>query len=327
MGHDHEALFFCAPFEMERNTVPDTETLAAEVVETEAVEVEPSPVEVAEGKWNDHQFGPETPAATETSEAAPEEKAAPEVKAEFDAAFLQRGETCGLSKDDLTALGQDRAEQMFAAFDRRLLATPAGQPAAQPVVEPKPATAAEVAKKPFELTLDPDEVGEPVVNAFKGLQSQFNEQLTALQKERTADREQIQSLNSMMEIQAFDGHIAAMGDQWSDVFGKGATLDLDENSKEFKERGKFLQQAFALRDAYANRFQQHLPRAELFKRAHNALYGDEIKKRQLADLNGKMKARAAQHTERPGKQERPPAAPREQAENTWKSGMRKIRNY
>jgi hypothetical protein len=313
------------PIEKER-LMPDTETIAPEV--TEAVDVEQSPVEAASARWTEAQYGPETAVETpEVSEAAPVEGAAPEAKMEpeIDPAFLARAESYGLGKDDLVGLEPQRAEQMFAAFDRRLLA---GGPQTAPVVEaPKIAPAAEVASKPFELTLDPDEVGEPVINAFKGLQSQFQEKLSGYEQRTAAAEQAVQSLNTMMEIQAFDGFLAGMGEGWSDMFGKGATLDLNENSKEFKERGKLLQQAFALRDVYAQKFGQNLPRAELFKRAHAAVYSDEIRKRQLSELNGKMKERAKQHTERPGKQERPPAAPREQAESTWKSGMRKIRNY
>jgi hypothetical protein len=308
--------------------MPDTETIAPET--TEAVDVEQSPVEAASARWTEAQYGPETAVETpEAPEAAPEEKAAPEAKVEaepeIDPAFLARAESYGLGKEHLSGIDPQRVEDMFAAFDRRLLTQ--SSPQAPPVVEPNPAPAAEVAAQPFELTLDPDEVGEPVINAFKGLQTQFQEKLSAYEERDQQREQQIRSLNTMMEIQAFDGFLAGMGEQWNDVFGKGATLDLNENSKEFKERGKLLQQAFALRDVYASKFGQNLPRAELFKRAHAAVYSDEIRKRQLSELNGKMKERAKQHTERPGKQERPPAAPREQAENTWKVGMRKIRNY
>ena len=164
-------------------------------------------------------------------------------------------------------------------------------------------------------TLDPD-VHDPQVIA------QFDRLIDIIKQERKAGQTETQAmqerLQDMEDLQAdtisaadnakkaegakwFNGQISGLGKDFQEALGEGDTVSLNQQSKQFENRGKIVEQILILESGYEARGLE-ITRDELFEKAARSVLQDEYQQLHETKLSGKLEKRAGQHISRAGGQ-------------------------
>lgn len=276
--------------------VSDTEELPAE----DTVEEAPAPEVKAEPKPEVEEVPKEEPEGeTETEDEGDEQPV------EFTDDILQRARSVGFTDTEAKGFqNQESLESALTAMDRRFVA---GIPTPlKPDDNGRPATPAvpSLIQKldPVDLGLKSEDVDEHVISAFDKLNTHLSEKLGEMAAVVGDLITQRKTEKRQSAIQRFDNKVAALGDEWKDVFGKGASeTDFHPSSKEFQNRDRLFRTAEALPLAYQDRNMPGISEDEIFQRALRAEFGDRIAGTERAKIAKTVKRRSGQVINKPKK--------------------------
>ncbi len=197
--------------------------------------------------------------------------------------LLREATDKGFTESDLKSFGnEETARSVLTAFDRRMAAfgdtsgpvapyTPQPQPQIQPQLEP-----AAQGLQPFEIKLDSEVVDESVLNTLNGMNKHYADQATLMQQSMGGLIQQMQQQAFQMEVRDFDAYIGSLGDEFDELFGKGLTMDLDQNSANFKNRDMAFSNAMRTKAGYLQQGVRVSSSGDMFRRGVYSEFGDKI---------------------------------------------------
>lgn len=249
-----------------------------------------------------------------SQDKAGEETASGEVAADV----LERAKAdFGIDETEAKALAASGAlTKMFSAFDRGIMNV--GRGVGTKEEEPKKEVAQEGKKgtKDEEFPELKEEEDDPKFIKVAQLVKNHQNDLKAVKEEllRYKKREQIESAqNEQVFIDNFDSFITNLGAGWAGVFGKGKSVELKEDSPEYKNRIKLATAADIYLAGARGRGLQTPPEPELFKRALGIEFSEEFTKQGKKEIADKLKGRKGQHIARPTTKEGQPLTAKERA--------------
>ena len=206
--------------------------------------------------------------------------------------------------------------KMFSAFDRGIMNT--GRAIGARKEEPKKEVAPEGKKetKDEEFPELKEEEDDPKFIKVAQFVKNHHNDLKAVKEDllRYKKREQIESAqNEQVFIDNFDSFIAGLGAGWAEVFGKGKSVELKEDSPEYKNRLKLATAADDYNAGAIARGLQPPPEPVLFKRALGSEFLEELTKQGKKEIADKLKGRKGQHIARPTTKEGQPLTAKERA--------------
>jgi hypothetical protein len=237
--------------------------MADEVVESADVstEAESAPVESTEQVTPEISGADETASATENADSGDDKNSASEATESeqslaVDPAVFARAIRAGLSEDDVVELGSEAAVMRTVT----LLESRRGESNDTRPGEVKEAAVADggekaklEAKAP-EWKLDLPDVDENIVRALNSVpeyvKAFVEAQLSRLSPDQTAMKQQVekmsqyvQSLEQQRVTSEVDSWVAAQGQDWEKILGKGSIEDLDQNGEAAKARQALFREA------------------------------------------------------------------------------------
>lgn len=219
----------------------------------------------------------------------------------------------GLTEAQLRAAPRELVEHMMTVSDRR--ATDVWQRASQQFPQQTPPNAAQPVATttsdfkvdPLEITLDGVEEDSPTATAIQAINKHYAAQLEKMHQHYSAKFDGVNrgvvGLQEQAQYGVIDDYITRLGDEWSDVFGRGRTLSMHPQSKERIARTEFLRAAVANNSLYGMLYGQTLSDDEAMDRARLQLHQDKVLAKERA------KAAKAQESVRAGASTRPKTAP------------------
>lgn len=258
------------------------------------------------GIATDNSGGPQVDAVLgETAEADPasETTEVTETPEALDPQYVARAQAFNMTEDDLRAVPRPIVERMIAGADKALIEafrrdqrTPQSPPSAVPGVAttPAPAAVGDFSFDPFELTFNADEeVAEPITKNMKAMQEHSAKQFEKLhqhyEKKFQAVEQFAANTQRQQDYAILDRYIDGLGAEWSGVFGKGATLDMDSRSQEYLKRGELRMAAIETMQINERLTGRALPAGEALPRALNSMFYEKSSaiERERADAKRK----------------------------------------
>lgn len=229
-----------------------------------------------------------------------------------DASALSEGVLGRLRDNGLDAamfVGMDdaRVESMLSAIDRRVMAP---QPQSQPVQQQVP-TELPAEYEPMTLMLS-DDLDASVSGPMGKLLEQVNGQMKQVHQFRQQMNQELQAINLLREFAEFDRHVSSLGEEWSEEYGSGSTMDMDQNSRQYQNRLEIFSGAQSL-VSDAGRRGSHIGRNDAWTRSHRAKHWDKIAAGERKKLDTQVKKRQASFGERPSKSKGETQSPRDAA--------------
>jgi hypothetical protein len=223
----------------------------------------------------------------------------------YSPALLARAKQSGFSQADIEQYGsEDLAEAALNAFDRKMgemalrQQQPTQQPTQQPAQQPAAFQPAQPPQQPLQQptqrqTQQPSQPQvDQTINFLDGISDDVNdpEMVKALgnfQEHYAATHQRVDKLEADLksvvshlvkqvqraEAADFDGFIESLGDEWSDVYGKGRFTELSREGEHHQNRVKLAQAAHAIRQGYQLRGLDAPDLRVLLDREHRALFG------------------------------------------------------
>jgi hypothetical protein len=286
-------------------------------VEPEVVDVSTEPDDVQEPFVEDvtEPTDAEVVDAVEDQDVGgqPIEDSAP---AAFSPQTIGRARDYGLSESDLEGMDSAKVERMFSAIDRRIMRPQEPVSGAQPPA-PQAGPRGPVTGQYVPLKLEHnDDVDESVTKHVQTVVDHVNESMQGLHTFRQQMMEEVQAINTLRELGDFDRFVGGLGDEWTSVYGSGATVDMDPQSAEFRARMDVFQGAKTLRDD-ATRRRQPLALADAHLRSHRGVNWDRIEEHSRASRDDKVKKRRNASAERPTRGKTAAMSPKEEAIAAW----------
>lgn len=217
------------------------------------------------------------PSSSETTEVVSD----PETPEVLDPQYVSRAQMFNMTEEDLRAVPRPIVERMIAGADRALLEAmrrePSTSPSSPATVTPPPAAPGDLSFDKLELTFDSDEeVAEPITKNMKAMQEHSAKQFEKLHQhyqEKFRAVEQFAAQTQRQQDYAIlDRYIDGLGAEWSGVFGKGATLDMDPRSQEYLKRGELRTAAIETMQINERLSGRALPAGEALPRALNSMF-------------------------------------------------------
>ena len=227
----------------------------------------------------------------------------------FNEDLQARAEAAGIGLQDAIEYGGAKAlrnaiKHVTALREQYAKKTPA-DPGADAAKKPDPAAGE------FQIGLSED-YDEGIRKAFSELNDHYQGKIKALDERvsQLVQANQIQAHETIVD--EFEGMISGLDEKFQPLFGKGAVDDLPEKSKELQNRVNLFRDYQALRQGYVDG--KRPKSSELFKKALNAAYGEEIQKMERSQLRQKAKALEGRTLNRPTHQDPAGPTPRRSAE-------------
>lgn len=155
--------------------------------------------------------------------------------------------------------------------------------------------------KPFEHGLKADDYDPELIGAMDQMQDLINDQ----NKTAVEQRKELQELRSGAEKKS-QGEDEARFDVMMEEFpefevllGKGRSIDLPQNSKEFKNRQDVWNEINLANEVLVMRGHPVLPDKPAMKRALAIVFSDHYQELARQEIGGKLKERATNFTQRP----------------------------
>ena len=187
--------------------------------------------------------------------ANPVEPTAPPKPEPLDPDYIARGGRWKLGEEELRAIPRDVFERINASADAEVMENmfrlrqgqPDQSPAPQgPPLQTQPIQHAQpdvLPFKPMELKFEDMDDDSPVVSQTKamneGMTKNLNDLYAHVSSQFSQIAEALQMLREHNDYGILDRHIGELGDEWKDVFGSGATVDLSPGSKEWTTRQNY----------------------------------------------------------------------------------------
>ena len=210
-----------------------------------------------------------------------------------DAAYWEqlanRSVSVGLSEEDLERLGDvDAIESTIRILEAR---------------QDEPDT-----KEPSD-SVSFDDIPEEMREHFEKLNSHYQNRIQALE-------DQLGNYNEYVDLQAekavksdFDGFVSDLGPDFESFLGTGSTDKLDGDSKELERRVSILEEMNVLASGYEASGRAVPEDADLFKKAMNSLYGEEIRELQQSSREERVAQRRGKFVSRPTQKRGKPMSP------------------
>jgi hypothetical protein len=229
----------------------------------------------------------------------------------LDPAYVDRAKEYNMTEADLRAIPREVAERVFAGADRARIEAFRREPPQPPVQrqpyqlpyvsQPGPPQPPPSAFAPFELKFEADEADvadAPLTKKFVASNAYYAEQLNRLHRHYET---QFQGMNEFKADQVrqqkcavVDRFVAAQGPEWSGVYGKGETYDMDARSQEFLKRDELWMAADGMMLANPG-----LGRQEALRRAQYAIHFEKQSAIERARADAERKKALAGATDRP----------------------------
>lgn len=275
------------------SVVEETETVESEVIEESD--------ELVEEESVDSELEPDLGVEDDSTE--PVDEGPPPI----DAALLERGKRFGLNAEDFDGLSQEKMDKIFTTLDRgyqqepEFTATPS-----------KSITQQETPQyEPHKMEFDSELVDESYTKPLMAQHEHMNKQFKEMHDFRQQVISEVNAMGILMEMQQVDHFITSLGDEWTDSYGAGATVNMDPQSATFKDRLAVYRSAKRMMtDEQRN---GHLPLPEALKRSHRSKFTEKIIERESKKRTGKSAKRRTQMSDRPAKGKSPTLSPEEEA--------------
>lgn len=161
--------------------------------------------------------------------------------------------------------------------------------------------------QPFKLDLGEDAAMYPELSEPLGQMARhFNQQVQTLSRRMAAMGEYIAEQQTEAFHKEMDGYFAGLDSAWHDVFGKGGTAELAENSSELEERNRVMQHMDAMAAGLAQIGRDVPDNKTLFLQSVRALHGDKSDKIARLHIAHKLQTREDQATTPPSHREPAP---------------------
>ena len=151
----------------------------------------------------------------------------------------------------------------------------------------------------------PDEMREH----FEKLNSHYQNRIQSLE-------DQLGNYNEFVDLQSekavkseFDGYVSDLGPDFESLLGSGSTDNLDGDSQELERRVSILEEMNILASGYEAADRAVPEDADLFKKAMNSLYGDQIRGLQTSSREERIAQRRGNFVSRPTQKRGKPMSP------------------
>lgn len=230
---------------------------------------------------------------------------------EFSNDLLSRAEDIGFSAEEAKEFGTAKElERALRIYERKM--TQRGAMAAQVQAAPAPAALpnATEAMKVVEIPdLDAKEFDPAIVNGWNAMKTLVKSQREALERSQKDSQERDRSIKSLSDFVAqqqreqaearFDKMIDGLGDNYHELFGKGAGNGLDPKGEHIGNRRKLAESVYALALGYSQMGKRVPAEPELFKRALGAAFGDRAETLAQKKIAEKVQKQRSQFIGRP----------------------------
>lgn len=289
--------------------------------QAEQGETDTAPIREAEPDAEDPKDSPEgVSPSPEVDELFPE-TGSPEAGADtptIDPQLMSRGTALGYSAEQMTEMGPEGVARNLAEFDRRVLqyaqtqatAGTYGPQPASPSVAPTPPATQTV--EPFSITLNADDVDKTVIDQFNAMNKHYEGKYAQMEASMAQMNQQSAVANHAQSVEQFDRFISTLGDEWSEVIGKGASMAM-QGTMQFSERDEIFKQGLQLSALHQQSTGQPLSMGDAWMRALHAKHFDKAEQIARRKLNGRVKRRAQQVSERPLNHQTAPVSPKDKA--------------
>lgn len=233
-------------------------------------------------------FAPEGETDAGEADASPE--------GEFPADMLTRATDAGFTEEQAKGFGSPEAlEGILDVFDRSLAAQ--GRKADDTAVRGDAAgtKAGDAAGKTqpgeqLKVELDADVVEPSIAQAFTQVSEYVNSRLSDLAEAVDQLLDHAEKDIQSRDDERFDGFVGQLGDDFADLFGKGATSNLRDTSVHHRNRMEVRDQMRAMAAGYEHIGRTPPNQQELFQRALRGVFGDKIKSQARREISDKLKA-------------------------------------
>ena len=235
--------------------------------------------------------------------------------------LTQRAKDYGFAAETFAGMDDAVVSNVLNTFDQRLAGMQPqpptdgapGQPSAQPQQQQGAPFGAEF--KPLVVDFG-EELDEGLVKSFGGMVDGLNGQLKELHQVRQAIGREVVAINQLREFDSLDRFIESLGEEWTDVYGKGRTQDMNPQSAEFRKRIEMGTGGNAI-GANMARINQPMRQWDAWQRGHYAVNHERLAEMERKKQDGRRKGRQARFSEPPQKGKTPTTSNREAAEAAW----------
>ena len=158
--------------------------------------------------------------------------------------------------------------------------------------------------KPFEVTLPDEEFDTQMVGAIKGINDHHEQRMDGAMSRLDELEARQESQDAAVFQRFFDGACEDLGSNFETVVGKGPGRELSEESTEFKNRLKVVEQMNTIDAGRRNNGLPRLDENQVFKQAVRSVFGDEevnFAKREIRNQARRRKSKiGARPTNRSG---------------------------
>jgi hypothetical protein len=218
----------------------------------------------------------------------------------------------GFGPDDFPGLDDAAVSGVLGAFDRRLATMqPQAQPGAQPEPAPQQQAPTGLEFKPLAIEFGED-VDEGLSKSIGGLLEGVNGRLKEAHEFQQKVANEFQGYAQLRHFEALDRFIASKGEEFVDVYGTGATAEMDPQSAAFVKRIELYTGGNAIAAAQAG-IGRPMRQTDAWERGHHAVNHERLAATERKNQDGRRKKRQAQFGEPPSKGKTPVAGNREAA--------------
>lgn len=151
----------------------------------------------------------------------------------------------------------------------------------------------------------PDEMREH----FEKLNSHYQNRIQSLE-DQLGNYNQFVDLQSEKAVKSeFDGYVSDLGPDFESLLGSGSTDNLDGDSQELERRVSILEEMNILASGYEAADRAVPEDADLFKKAMNSLYGEQIRGLQTSSREERIAQRRGNFVSRPTQKRGKPMSP------------------
>ena len=212
---------------------------------------------------------------------------------DFSDELVQRAKTAGLSDEDLETMGSsDRLEFVLNLVENRPVAkdeeddTAAESSDAATTSEPQAKSEGSSDDYTWIDELDPDEaVDTEQARALKAMKARMD-QLSS----------QLDSMNNRTRAVASNSQFSTLGEEWNGLFGEPAASE--HTPEQVANRNAVIEEMDVLRKGYQATNKKVPSDTQLFERAINSTFGDQVKDFARQELNQKLQRRETQFLSR-----------------------------
>lgn len=260
----------------------------------------------------------QTPAADDDKSKESESKVSDE--------FRQKGRDVGMTDEEIDEFPDDESIERTIRIFENVIRDDSSEGDVKPGQAQTPA--ADASKSPekgddktpgFDLKFkNEDEIDPEILANMKAMDEHYKGQIQALSERVEGLLGQLQQQQVEKFMGRFDEHIEKLGSEFTDVFGKGKTLDLSTRSLGRRNRDTLRKRMYAFAKGLADAGETVPSEDQLFDTALNSLHGKKVMAVQGLRSQKAMKKRGSQRLGRAATKPTGKATPDERAIETSK---------